>query len=107
MEWQFGYIPQISQAVTDDMRQEMAEFGKLSDEAKREAANRVVQGLSDANPELAAAVLGITEGVMNSMWDSLAYKLSHAEWVDLLFRMRHGQLIISRVINEALREKQG
>lgn len=106
-EWEFGLLPVISGAAVESAIAWMDDFRKLSEEAKIELVGKVIEWLGETNEELAAAIVGTTEGVLMSDYEALAHKLTKAEWDDLLFAMRFSYLVVLRALNEALREREG
>jgi len=105
-QWEFGLLPVVSEDVANRILDEMTDFGRLSEPAKRGMVDKVIDWLGESNSELAGAILGNTEGLLEAMRDSLADKLTWAEHEDLLFLMRYAHLLVLRVLNEALREKR-
>jgi len=105
-EWEFGLLPVTSEAAAKYTLKWMDDFSNLSEDAKRELISRVFEWLGDANEELSNVIIGTTSGVLESRYDSLAHKLTKAEWDDLLFLMQFAHLVVLRALNEALREKE-
>lgn len=104
-QWEFGLLPIISEAASDCVFRWMDEFSKLSAEAKKELIDKIIDWLHATNSQLANAITGTTEGVLDAQYDSLAHKLTKEEWDGLMFAIRFAQLVVLRALNEALREK--
>lgn len=105
-EWEFGLLPLISETATEHTLKWMDDFSNLSEEAKGQLIDKVFEWLGDANEGLSNAIIGTTGGLLESRYDSLAHKLTKAEWDDLLFLMQFAHLVVLRVLNETLREKE-
>lgn len=104
-EGRFDQLPVVSEAVSERVLQEIAEFSKLHEEAKKEQVEQDLDELREKNNELYTA---ITTGVQAMLEvDPLPDQLTYREWKDLEHRLLFAFMVVLRALNEAWRERHG
>lgn len=105
-EGKYGLLPVMSGAVSERILEEMTQFGKLSEDAKRDTLGADLEQLGQGNPELRDAVEGLAIGTLEAV-ESIPGKITHLEWEQLRSGLIYAVLVVLRALNEARREQIG